>query len=83
MLLEFYLENYFGGWRNVPVVKNTGYFSKGPLFNYHQPHSGLKPPVTPAPEGLMPSFASLNKSLAHGAQMNLKTDIHTHKISIF
>lgn len=56
MLLEFYLENYFGGWRNVPVVKNTGCFSKGPLFNYHQPHSGLEPPVTPAPEGLMPSL---------------------------
>lgn len=65
------------------MVKNTGCFSKGPWFNYHQPHSGLEPHVTPAPEGLMPSSASLNKSLAHGAQINLKTDTHTHKISIF
>lgn len=65
------------------MVKNSGCFSKGPWFNHHQLHSGLEPPVTPAPEGLMPSFASLSKSLVRGAQINLKTDTQTHKISIF
>jgi hypothetical protein len=34
-----------GGWRDGSAVKITDCFSRGPQFNFQQPHGGSQPPV--------------------------------------
>ena len=49
--LQCYQENVMGeklklwGWRDGSAVKNTGCSSRGPEFNFQQPHGGSQPYV--------------------------------------
>jgi hypothetical protein len=36
---------YPKGWRDGSVIKSTDYSSRGPEFNYQQPHGGLQTSV--------------------------------------
>jgi hypothetical protein len=38
-------EKKIRGWRDGSVVKSTDFSSRGPEFNFQQPHSGSQPSV--------------------------------------
>lgn len=40
------------GWKKCPAVKNIGWFSRGPNFDFQFPHDGSQPSVTLVTEHL-------------------------------
>ena len=40
---KFILKSYLWGWRDGSEVKSAGYSSRGPEFNFQQPHGGSQP----------------------------------------
>jgi hypothetical protein len=41
--MKLILESKLWGWRDGSVVRSTGCSSRGPEFNFHQPHGGSQP----------------------------------------
>lgn len=64
------------GWRDDgSTVKSTGYFFRGPRFNYQHPHATLQLSVTPV-QRIWPPCADLHAdtTLVH-TKINLKTKL--------
>jgi hypothetical protein len=45
MWWHVFLKNYFGDWRDGSAVKSTECSSRGPQFNFQQPHGSSQPSV--------------------------------------
>ena len=57
-----YKKCYMRGWRDGSVV-NTGCSSRGPGFNFQNPHGGSQPFVVPVSGDLEPSGGRFGNSL--------------------
>ena len=42
-------------WRDVIMIRSTGYSCRGHTFNFQHTHDGSQPSVTPVPRDLVPS----------------------------
>jgi hypothetical protein len=68
------------GYRNGPVVENTGCFSKGPRFDSQHPHDGSEPSETPVPGALMLSSGLCgHQPHMHGIQTHMQAK-HSYTI---
>ena len=57
-----YKKCYMRGWRDGSVV-NTGCSSRGPGFNFQNPHGGSRPLVVPVSRDLLPSGGRFEHSM--------------------
>ena len=69
----------FGGWRDGPAVKSSGFF-KRTGFNFQHPHGGSQLSVTPAPGGNPAPSSGLYWHCMH--MVHIDVGKITHKIKI-